>query len=80
MPRQIDRTPKDVNRFQVVVKAKDPESGLWKDLRIGPMLQGEAKNVLEEHAATINKAVAEGREKTWCDARVIQVDKIEVVH
>lgn len=61
-------------RFQVTVTAKDPRTGVERELRIGPILQ--FLPVLEEYAASINKAVAEGKEKDWRDARVVPIDRI----
>ncbi len=78
MPRLLRETPSGVKRYQLMVKAKDPKTGVEKDTRVGPILQ--IKSILEDHAAVINKAVAEGREKEWRDARVIEIDKIETVH
>jgi hypothetical protein len=64
-----------LERFQLLVKEKDPRTGVERELRVGPILQYRA--VLEEYAAIINRGVAEGKEKLWREATVVKVGTVQ---
>lgn len=63
-------TTEKLQQYQVVVEL---ESG--RELRVGPVLTDKA--IVEVCVGAINKNVAEGRERTWRNARCATVEHTE---